>query len=94
MTVKSAEVKFRTSPQVKREAKAVYDSWGLSLSEALNLFMRKSIEVGGLPFDLRPSAKLDLSRVAVIKSDPDIRLTVLPAEANALEDEGLYDDLV
>ena len=52
---KDAEIKFRTSAELKRQARHVYDRWGLTLSDAFNLFMRKSIEVGGLPFDLRPS---------------------------------------
>lgn len=73
MAVKSTEVKFRTSPQVKREAKAVCDSWGL-------------------PFNLGPSARLDLLQVSAIEPDPDTGLTILPAETNALGDEGLYDD--
>ena len=51
---KDAEIKFRTSDELKRQTRRVYDRWGLSLSEAFNLFMRKSVEVGGLPFDLRP----------------------------------------
>ena len=51
---KDAEIKFRTSDELKRQTRRVYDRWGLTLSEAFNLFMRKSVEVGGLPFDLRP----------------------------------------
>ena len=27
---------------------------GISLSDAINIFLAKSIEVGGLPFDMRP----------------------------------------
>ena len=32
----------------------MYARWGLSLNDAINTFLIKSIEVGGLPFDLRP----------------------------------------
>lgn len=41
---KDAEIKFRTSDELKRQTRRVYDRWGLSLSEAFNLFMRKSVE--------------------------------------------------
>ncbi len=58
---KDAEIKFRTSDELKRQTRRVYDRWGLSLSEAFNLFMRKSVEVGGLPFDLRPEPSPALS---------------------------------
>ena len=38
----------------KADAAAVYARWGISLSDAINIFLAKSIEVGGLPFDMRP----------------------------------------
>ena len=49
-----AEIKTRTSDEVKKNATEVYARWGLSLNDAINTFLIKSIEVGGLPFDLRP----------------------------------------
>ena len=35
---RSAEIKTRTTPDVKSEAKQVYSNWGLSLSDAINIF--------------------------------------------------------
>lgn len=49
-----AEIKTRTTDEVKRGATEVYARWGLSLNDAINTFLVKSIEIGGLPFDLRP----------------------------------------
>lgn len=49
-----AEIKTRTTQDVKAGAAEIYVHWGLSLSDAINLFLVKTIEVGGLPFDLRP----------------------------------------
>ena len=51
---RTAEVKTRTTAQIKADAAAVYARWGISLSDAINIFLTKSIEVGGLPFDMRP----------------------------------------
>jgi len=53
---RNAEVKTRTTARIKAEASAVYARWGISLSDAINIFPTKSIEVGGLPFDMRPEA--------------------------------------
>ena len=53
-TTRTAEVKTRTTAQIKADAAAVYARWGISLSDAINIFLAKSIEVGGLPFDMRP----------------------------------------
>lgn len=49
-----AKIKTRTTDEVKKGATEVYARWGLSLNDAINTFLIKSIEVGGLPFDLRP----------------------------------------
>ena len=51
---RTAEVKTRTTAQIKADAAAVYARWGISLSDAINIFLANSIEVGGLPFDMRP----------------------------------------
>ena len=40
--------------QIKADAAAVYARWGISLSDAINIFLAKSIEVGGVPFEMRP----------------------------------------
>lgn len=52
-TARNAEIKTRTTAQVKSDATRVYARWGLSLSDAINIFLIKSIEVGGFPFLLR-----------------------------------------
>lgn len=93
MNTRTAEIKFRTTDSLKEETKDVYAKWGMTLSEAFNLFMRKSVEVGGLPFDVRPEPRLDVSRINVIKPDPDTGMTVLPEWMNDSKDDGLYDDL-
>ena len=53
---RTTEVKTRTTAQIKADAAAVYARWGISLSDAINIFLAKSIEVGGLPFDIHPEA--------------------------------------
>ena len=53
-TIRNAEGKFRTNSEVKKRATEIYSHWGLSLSDAINAFLVKSVEVGGLPFEMRP----------------------------------------
>ncbi len=55
LTARKAEGKFRTTNEVKERATEIYSRWGLTLSDAINVFLVKSIEVGGLPFDMRPT---------------------------------------
>lgn len=47
---------IRIDPEVKREAAAVLDELGLSMSGAMNIFLRAVIREGGLPFDVRPGS--------------------------------------
>lgn len=82
MTAKKAEIKTRTTDQVKSDAKRVYAHWGLSLNDAINMFLVKSIEVGGLPFNLRVEAPSyeALSAVAYKAPLDNAGVAILPAE--------------
>lgn len=46
----TATITFRTDPQIKRQAKELYESMGLDLSTALNMFLRQSLTDNGMPF--------------------------------------------
>lgn len=50
---KSASISMRVNPQIKAEAESIYESLGMTLTEAINIFLHKSILEGGLPFDVR-----------------------------------------
>ena len=93
MAARSAEVKSYVLPDVKSGAQAVYARWGMSLSDAINTFLIKSIEVGGLPFDMRPEARPAYDTSSVLPIDPAYGSSVLPADMD--DEEGdLYDSLV
>lgn len=53
---RDAEGKYRTNENTKKRAAEIYARWGLSLSDAINVFLVKSVEVGGLPFEMRTDA--------------------------------------
>lgn len=53
---RTAEGKYRTSADIKERAAEIYSRWGLSLSDAINVFLVKSVDVGGLPFSMAPEA--------------------------------------
>ena len=43
----------RMDSELKRECEAVYGELGINLTTAINVFLRKSLRVGGFPFDVR-----------------------------------------
>ena len=80
--VRNAEGKFRTSSEVKNRATEIYSRWGLSLSDAINVFLVKSIEVGGLPFEMRPETP-SYENIAAIAYKAPINsdgVAILPAD--------------
>lgn len=81
-TIRNAEGKFRTNSEVKRRATEIYSHWGLSLSDAINVFLVKSVEVGGLPFEMRPELP-SYDQVAALAYKAPINpegVAVLPAD--------------
>jgi DNA-damage-inducible protein J len=50
---KTATINMRVNPQIKSEAEMVFSSLGMTLTEAINVFLHKSVMEGGLPFDVR-----------------------------------------
>jgi DNA-damage-inducible protein J len=41
------------APDIKTEAEKIFSALGLDLSEAVNIFLRRSITEHGLPFEMR-----------------------------------------
>lgn len=50
---RTANINVRTEPNTKSEAEAVYARFGLSLSDAINVFLNMSIMEGGFPFSVK-----------------------------------------
>jgi len=47
---KTSTFQFRINPAVRKRAEAVYAGCGLTLTDAINIFIQQSINVDGLPF--------------------------------------------
>ena len=92
MATRSAEVKGYVFPETKAQATEVYARWGMSLSDAINAFLVKSVDVGGLPFDMRVE-RPTYSQATVLPVDVRYGSSVLPSDMDD-EEDGLYDHLV
>ncbi|WP_206214719.1 MULTISPECIES: type II toxin-antitoxin system RelB/DinJ family antitoxin [unclassified Adlercreutzia] len=93
MAARNAEVKAYVVPDVKAEAAEVYARWGMSLSDAINVFLVKSIDAGGLPFDTQALSKPRYNPASVLPVDPRWGASVLPADMDDEEDDA-YAQLV
>ena len=68
---KTTNMYIRIDPQVKFDVKAIYSKYGMSITDAINVFLYTSRIVGGLPFDLRPS-KLNIETMEAIQEGDEI----------------------
>ena len=51
---KTATFQMRINPQVKQQAERLYESYGLTLTDAVNVFIQQSLSTGGMPFLMSP----------------------------------------
>ncbi|MCL2548141.1 MAG: type II toxin-antitoxin system RelB/DinJ family antitoxin [Symbiobacteriaceae bacterium] len=68
---KSTTVNVRMDPRVKSAVEDIYRGLGISLSDAVNIFLYQSLITGGLPFDFR-SPQLSPETENAIKEARDI----------------------
>ncbi len=50
---KTANLNIRVDPEVKSSAEALFSSFGLTVSDAVNIFLHQSLLEGGLPFAVK-----------------------------------------
>ncbi len=51
--MKRSVVRARIDENLKAEASAILESWGLGLSDAVRMFLGQVVQKGGLPFPVR-----------------------------------------
>lgn len=49
----NAVINVRVSADVKKKSQELFDDLGLNTTTAINIFLKKAIEVGGIPFDVK-----------------------------------------
>ena len=62
---KTSSFQMRINPEVKKRAEEIYANRGMTLTDAVNIFIQQSINVEGLPFLVTQSSKEALWEQAV-----------------------------
>jgi DNA-damage-inducible protein J len=70
---KTASLNVRMLPEMKAEAERVYGYYGLSLHEAVTVFIKQSCNVGGFPFDLRGAQYTDPESMEAFKEAEQLK---------------------
>lgn len=69
--MKSVNVTFQVDEDVKNAADALFNDLGMSLSMALNLFLRQSVRERGLPFMVSADAPNAVTLAAMDAAEND-----------------------
>ena len=62
MTSSTVNYSFRVDREIKRQCETMFNELGMNMTTAINIFLRQSLRVGGLPFDVR----VDLPNIGTI----------------------------
>lgn len=68
----------RIDQDLRAQSEAVYAALGMSLGTAINVFLKKSVAVGGFPFDVRLDVPAKETLVAMLEAeqiakDPEVK---------------------
>lgn len=50
---KTANINVRIEPEVKANAELLFSNFGITITDAINIFLHQSLMVGGLPFEVK-----------------------------------------
>jgi len=92
---KTADLKIRIDPELKRAAGEVYRQWGLNLTDAVTIFLYQSVAEGGMPFAMkkpRTALAFNWDNPPIVRIDPEAGHAALPAEWDS-DDDSIYDKL-
>lgn len=59
----------RLDNDLKKKSEALYGELGINLTTAINVFLRKSLAVGGFPFDVRMEKPSTETMLALLEAD-------------------------
>jgi len=86
----TALVQIKVDEETKTDVTSIYESLGLDLPTAVRIFFKKSIAVGGLPFELRNDSRSERwniykeARNSIKKNNvPEMSLDEINAEIDA-----------
>jgi DNA-damage-inducible protein J len=68
---KTSTMTLRVDPEIKKKASAVYARYGMSVPQAVNIFLYESVYEQGLPFDLRPKPQTTDRAFPLTQTDLD-----------------------
>ncbi|MBR3766930.1 MAG: type II toxin-antitoxin system RelB/DinJ family antitoxin [Clostridia bacterium] len=63
--METANLNIRTDKEVKAQAEKIFESLGLNMSTAVNIFLRQAIRENGIPFDVKLNIPNETTAAAI-----------------------------
>ena len=79
---KTASINIRVDPEVKSTVDGIFSHFGITVADAVNIFLHKVMIVGGLPFDMA-LPKYNQETLAAMREAQDIASGKISAESYA-----------
>jgi len=84
---KTGTFQMRINPRIRERVEAVYADCGLTLTDAINIFIQQSLNVEGLPFVVTPKSRSAVFEQAVNRLMSEINAGVSSADRGGWVDE-------
>lgn len=88
---KTANINIRIDPETKTKAEQLFAKFGITVTDAVNIFLHQSLMVGGLPFEMKQPSYNDETEAA-IQEARDIAAGKISAKSYASARE-LFEEL-
>ncbi|MDD6788954.1 MAG: type II toxin-antitoxin system RelB/DinJ family antitoxin [Lachnospira sp.] len=89
---KTANINVRIDPEFKAEVENLYSKFGMSVTDAINIFLHVSLMEGGLPFEVR-QPRYNAETEAAMKEARAIAKGRLSAKKYSSAEEMIHDVL-
>lgn len=50
---KTSNLNIRIDPDIKEQAERLFSQFGITITDAINIFLHQSLNYGGIPFELK-----------------------------------------
>ncbi len=89
---KTSTFQMRINPEIKRQAEDMFSAYGLTLTDAVNIFIQQSLTEKGLPFLLSPenAAYQKAKAAARLMSEIDKGWDSVQSEQDWVSEEEAY----
>ena len=70
---KTSTFQMRINPEIKNQAEQLFQNCGLTLTDAINVFIQQSMNVGGMPFIVTQNSREALKDQAIARLMSEIQ---------------------